>query len=79
MHELVRPAWGPDGTFLYAMPSKPGMHMSRKGRASNRGNALIENRTVLVSEGKDVRFARLNVNNVRIVLAQRFRGSLFVC
>ncbi|KAI9887281.1 MAG: hypothetical protein M1823_000875 [Watsoniomyces obsoletus] len=56
--QLMRPIWGPRGTLIYAMP---GADMSGKKGSTGTREPVVEQRSVLVSEGKDVRFTRLRL------------------
>jgi nuclear pore complex protein Nup98-Nup96 len=64
-HESLKPSWGPDGTLVYAAPSnaKPFGRSSR--RARERDGLLTIQKGAIVSESRDIRFAKFS-NEVRI-------------
>jgi hypothetical protein len=68
--DSVRPFWGPDGVLLYGMPSKTAAGSSGKGGSPLEAPPVIEHKASLVSEGNDVRYARLNVG--KVCLGKRF-------
>lgn len=59
-HDSMKPSWGPDGTLVYAAPpnSKP---LGRSSRRSRERNGLIQvQKGGVVSENRDVRFAKFS-------------------
>lgn len=65
-HESMKPSWGPDGTLVYAAASnvKPFDKSSRR-RARERDGLLNVQNGGIVSESRDVRFAKFS-NEVSI-------------
>jgi len=59
-HDSMKPQWGPDGTLVYAAPpnSKPFGRSSR--RARERDGLLTVQKKAVVSEHRDVRFAKFS-------------------
>ncbi|KAI9879574.1 MAG: hypothetical protein M1830_008108 [Pleopsidium flavum] len=55
-HDSQKPSWGPDGTLIYAMASKAGL--LRRDKSTLMSGSVLEQRAQLVSEGKDVCFAK---------------------
>lgn len=55
-HDSQKPSWGPDGTLIYAMASEGGP--SRRERSARMSGSMLEQKDVLVSEGKDICFAK---------------------
>ena len=54
-HASYKPAWGPPATLLYAIPGK--VDLSKN--ASSQPDPILNNQKgVIVSEGKDIRFAK---------------------
>ena len=60
----MKPSWGYNGAFIYAMPSTSALNMTGKNKSAKVHEPVVEDKVVLVSEGKDVRFARLNFGKV---------------
>jgi nuclear pore complex protein Nup98-Nup96 len=61
-HQSMRPSWGPDGTLVYSGLADATAKSSRRSREKN---GLLEiQKGAIVSEGRDVRFAKLT-NEVR--------------
>jgi nuclear pore complex protein Nup98-Nup96 len=59
-HDSMKPSWGPDGTLVYAAPpnAKP---FGRSSRRSRERDGLIQiQRGGIVSEHRDVRFAKFS-------------------
>jgi nuclear pore complex protein Nup98-Nup96 len=61
-HLSMRPSWGPDGTLVYSLFADAAAKSSRRSREKN--GLLETQKGVIVSEGRDVRFAKLT-NEVR--------------
>lgn len=63
-HDSFKPSWGPDGTLVYAAPpnTKPFGRSSRRVRDSD--GLLTVQKGGVVSENRDVRFAKFS-NEVR--------------
>jgi hypothetical protein len=59
-HDSMKPSWGPDGTLVYAVSSnaKPFGRSSR--RARERDGLLTIQKGGVVSESRDVRFAKFS-------------------
>jgi nuclear pore complex protein Nup98-Nup96 len=59
-HESMKPSWGPDGTLVYAAQSnaKPFGRSSR--RSHERDGLLTIQKGGVVSENRDVRFAKFS-------------------
>ncbi|KAF8866856.1 hypothetical protein BDZ45DRAFT_667523 [Acephala macrosclerotiorum] len=59
-HDSMKPSWGPDGTLVYAAPpsAKPFGRSSR--RARDRDGLLAVQKGGVVSESRDVRFAKFS-------------------
>ena len=53
--DSYKPAWGPGGTLLYAIPGKVGSSGNKNAQADS---ILRKQKGVLVSEGRDIRFAK---------------------
>ncbi len=70
--QLMRPVWGPHGTLIYAMP---GAAMSGRTSSTATRAPVVEQKAVLVSEGKDVRFTRLHLGQVGFFR----RGTSYNC
>ncbi|KAH7342990.1 putative nucleoporin [Rhexocercosporidium sp. MPI-PUGE-AT-0058] len=69
-HDSMKPQWGPDGTLVYAAPpnSKPFGRSSR--RARERDGLLTVQKRGVVSEHRDVRFAKFS-NEASAVLLNK--------
>jgi nuclear pore complex protein Nup98-Nup96 len=63
-HDSMKPSWGPDGTLVYAAPpnGKPFGRSSR--RARERDGILTVQKQAIVSENRDIHFAKFS-NEVR--------------
>ncbi len=59
-HDSMKPSWGPDGTFVYAGPpnGKPFGRSSR--RARERDGILTIQKQAIVSENRDIHFAKFS-------------------
>ena len=59
-HDSMKPSWGPDGTLVYAVSStaKPLGRSSRQAR--DRDGLLNIQKGGIVSESRDVRFAKFS-------------------
>lgn len=57
-HESYKPSWGPGDILLYAIPGKVGISQQK---STNTDTIMKHRKSVLVSQGKDIRFARLAV------------------
>ena len=59
-HDSMKPSWGPEGTLVYAAPSnaKPFGRSSRRSR--ERDGLLTIQKGSVVSESRDVRFAKFS-------------------
>lgn len=55
-HNSQKPSWGPDGTLIYAMASEGGPLKS--WTSARTSGSVLEQKDVLVSEGKDICFAK---------------------
>lgn len=55
-HESYKPTWGPKSTLLYAIPGKVDFS---KSRVTVPDPILKSEKQAIVSEGRDIRFARL--------------------
>jgi nuclear pore complex protein Nup98-Nup96 len=66
-HDSMRPSWGPDGTLVYAAPSNPKHFGKSSRRARERDGLLTIHKGGVVSESRDVRFAKFS-NEVRLHL-----------
>jgi nuclear pore complex protein Nup98-Nup96 len=64
-HDSMRPSWGPDGTLVYAASSNPKPFGKSSRRARERDGLLIIHKGGVVSESRDVRFAKFS-NEVRL-------------
>ena len=64
-HDSMRPCWGPDGTLVYAAPSNPKPFGKSSRRARERDGLLTIHKGGVVSESRDVRFAKFS-NEVRL-------------
>jgi nuclear pore complex protein Nup98-Nup96 len=60
-HDSMKPGWGPDGTLVYAAASnvKP-FGRSTHRRARERDGLLTVQKGGIVSESRDVRFAKFS-------------------
>ncbi|KAG4431800.1 hypothetical protein IFR05_012721 [Cadophora sp. M221] len=70
-HDSMKPQWGPDGTLVYAAPpnSKPFGRSSR--RARERDGLLTFHKKGVVSEHRDVRFAKFSDEASAALLAKQ--------
>jgi nuclear pore complex protein Nup98-Nup96 len=59
-HESMRPTWGPDGTLVYAVTSNPQPFGKSSRRARERDGLLTIQKGGVVSESRDVRFAKFS-------------------
>jgi nuclear pore complex protein Nup98-Nup96 len=64
-HDSMRPSWGPDGTLVYAALSNPKPFGKSSRRARERDGLLTIHKGGVVSESRDVRFAKFS-NEVRL-------------
>lgn len=55
-HDSQKPSWSPDGTLIYAMAGKCGP--LKGGTSAHMSGSILEQKDVLVSEGKDIRFVK---------------------
>lgn len=59
-HDSYKPSWGPEGTLLYAIPGKVDISRNK----STQPDAILGvQKGVIVSEGRDIRFAKFTVPN----------------
>ena len=65
-HDSMKPSWGPDGTLVYAGPSNPKLFGRISRRTRDRDGLLITQKGVVVSERRNVQFAKFS-NEVRII------------
>ena len=63
-HDSMKPSWGPDGTLVYAAPSNAQPFGRSSRRARERDGLLTIQKGAIVSESRDVRFAKFS-NEVR--------------
>ncbi|KAG4426407.1 hypothetical protein IFR04_000590 [Cadophora malorum] len=70
-HDSMKPQWGPDGTLVYAAPpnSKPFGRSSR--RARERDGLLTVQKKAVVSEHRDVRFAKFSDETSAVLLTKQ--------
>ncbi|KAH9216461.1 nuclear protein 96-domain-containing protein [Leptodontidium sp. 2 PMI_412] len=70
-HDSMKPQWGPDGTLVYAAPpnSKPFGRSSR--RARERDGLLTVQKKGVVSEHRDVRFAKFSDEASAVLLTKQ--------
>ncbi|RDW88821.1 hypothetical protein BP6252_00853 [Coleophoma cylindrospora] len=59
-HESMKPSWGPDGTFVYAAPANPKQYGRSSRRAREKDGILAIQKGGVVSESRDVRFAKFS-------------------
>jgi nuclear pore complex protein Nup98-Nup96 len=59
-HESMRPTWGPDGTLVYAVTSNLQPFGKSSRRARERDGLLTIQKGGVVSESRDVRFAKFS-------------------
>lgn len=59
-HESLRPSWGPDGTLVYAAPPNTKSFGRSSHRARERNGILTTQKGVIVSENRDLRFAKFS-------------------
>ena len=64
-HESIKPSWGPEGTLIYGMPSTPAFAMPSRDTSNDAVRPMLDHSAVLVSQGKDIRFAHVNPGNVQ--------------
>ena len=57
-HESYKPAWGPGATLLYAIPGKVDIS---KNPSAHKDPIFHDQKGAMVSEGKDIRFAKFAV------------------
>lgn len=76
-HDSMKPSWGPDGTLVYAAPpnAKPFGRSSR--RARDRDGLLTVQKGGVVSESRDVRFAKFSNEVILIPLLMNIRDTNF--
>ena len=60
-HESYKPAWGPEDVLLYAIPGQVGANREQSTQANDN---MQSSKNVIVSEGRDIRFAKFAVPNV---------------
>jgi len=65
-HDSLKPSWGPDGTLIYAGVSNPKIFGRSSRHISERDGLLTTQRGAVVSEGRNVQFAKFS-NEVRII------------
>ncbi|KAI9806069.1 MAG: hypothetical protein M1833_004476 [Piccolia ochrophora] len=61
-HASNRPTWGPNGTFIYAKPGASTPKSSNNRSQALQRDVFVQQHQVLVSQGKDVWFAKLAAN-----------------
>ncbi len=66
-HDSMKPSWGPDGTLVYAAPSNPHRFARSSRHASERDGLLTVAKTGVVSESRDIRFAKFS-NEVSMLI-----------
>lgn len=54
-HDSYKPAWGPGETLLYAIPGKVG---NSNNRSAHTDPIMQKQKGIIVSEGRDIRFAK---------------------
>lgn len=59
-HDSMKPSWGPDGTLVYAAPPNSKSFGRSSHRARERNGLLIIQKGAVVSESRDVRFAKFS-------------------
>jgi nuclear pore complex protein Nup98-Nup96 len=59
-HDSLRPNWGPDGTLVYATSANPQPLAKLSRRARERDGLLTIQKGGVVSESRDVRFAKFS-------------------
>ena len=70
-HDSMKPSWGPDGTLVYAVSSN-GKPFGRSSRgARERDGILTIQKGAVVSESRDVRFAKFS-NEVKLSNSQDY-------
>ncbi len=57
-HESYKPVWGPGATLLYAIPGKVDIS---KNQSAQTHPILNDQKGAMVSEGKDIRFAKFTI------------------
>lgn len=59
-HQSYKPHWGPETTFLYAMPSKVNLTQSQSSQPTS---LLVDQKGTFMSERKDIRFAKFAITS----------------
>lgn len=67
-HESMKPSWGPDGTLIYAAPANPKQYGRSSRRVREKDGILANQKGGIVSESRDVRFAKFSNENAGDVL-----------
>jgi nuclear pore complex protein Nup98-Nup96 len=65
-HDSMRPSWGPDGTLVYGAASNPQPYAKPSRRARERDGLLTIQKGSVVSENRDIRFAKF-ANEVSVM------------
>ena len=74
-HDSMRPSWGPDGTLVYAVASNPQPLGRASRRAREKDGLLTIQKGAVVSENRDVRFAKFS-NEVSIYWCSEYVPSV---
>ena len=70
LHDNYKPRWGPGSLLMYAIPGKVG-----KTTSAQIDKIICPTKTVIVSEGRDIRFAKVGASsNVSPTLDLRDQG-----
>jgi hypothetical protein len=59
-HDSMKPSWGPDGILVYAVPPNAKSFGRSSRRTRERDGLLIVQKGGVVSESRDVRFAKFS-------------------
>lgn len=59
-HDSMKPSWGPDGTLVYAVSSNAKPYTKSSRRARDKDGLLDIQQGGVVSESRDVRFAKFS-------------------
>ena len=59
-HDSLKPAWGPDGTLVYAPSSNTKSFGRSSRRARERNGILTIQKGAIVSANRDIRFAKFS-------------------
>lgn len=59
-HDSLKPSWGPDGTLVYSSQVDAAVFNKSSSRIRENNGLVTVQKGVIVSEGRDVRFAKIS-------------------